>query len=564
MYKRLFSALLLILMCSALAEGREKIFLNNGWSFAQYAGFDLSEAKWSTVSLPHDWVVDLPYIPARTEKMVGWKYAENSAGWYKKVLSIPESDKGMRIVLDLDGVLSRCNVYCNDAEVRPSSDGSFELTNYLVYGRDNELLIRVEAQMKESDTYVGAGLCGDAWLYKSPAVSVSNVRYNTEVFGSRCNVTVYTTVSNSDPEAEEYVSVKQYLEDAIGTSICESQISLDYSIPFSETSYEQTLSFDYPVVWDFGLPYAYSLRTLVIRGGNIVDELRTPLYVRTFTSDDGGIDCSLNGKQITVSACSLEDFYIPVGSAVPAGYWRYLVESKKAAGYNCVRAHNAPSALLDVCDELGFLLIDQVDDVEAAVRRDGNHPCIVMWDVAQSPSFERDKVLARRLDPSRPIHEFSASTALRQPVKEGKVKKSRKKAESIMMSLSKTELKSDGQDIIVADVWLVDDNGNDAPIEKDLYIYVDKDMTTAFGIPEEDARNAQKFAPVCLLGYCNADPAFRETVREWSIPQILLMKAYQGRAQVLIRSIEGCSGPAHIRIGSDSTFGASATINYVD
>ena len=130
-----------------------------------------------------------------------------------------------------------------------------------------------------------------------------------------------------------------------------------------------------------------------------------------------------------------------------------------------------------------------------------------------------------------------------------------------MMNVSKTDLLSDGQDVLVVDIWLVDDKDELAPIEKDLYIYVDKDMTTAFGIPQGESDVV--FAPVCLLGYKNDNPEFRETVREWSIPQILLLKTYEGRAQVLVRSIEGCTGPAHIRVGSDSTFGASATLNYI-
>jgi beta-galactosidase len=127
---------------------REKILINNGWSFSLgYAGdmqkdfthgteyftyvtkvmsnngnkgpvsFDFDDSSWQVVSLPHDWVVDLPYSGEASHshgyKCIGWKYPETSVGWYRKKVFIPEEDRGKRILIEFEGIFRDSEVFCN-------------------------------------------------------------------------------------------------------------------------------------------------------------------------------------------------------------------------------------------------------------------------------------------------------------------------------------------------------------------------------------------------------------------------------------------------------------------
>ncbi|KPJ65744.1 MAG: hypothetical protein AMJ43_10110, partial [Coxiella sp. DG_40] len=121
---------------------------------------------WQIVNIPHDWAValdvDKDADAMHAYKKVGYKYPENSVGWYRKTFEIPKSDLGKRIVVEFDGVFRDCEVWLNGHPMCRNLSGytsfTFDITDYVNYGGKNVLVVRVDASGYELWSYEGAGI----------------------------------------------------------------------------------------------------------------------------------------------------------------------------------------------------------------------------------------------------------------------------------------------------------------------------------------------------------------------------------------------------------------------
>lgn len=420
--KKLIYSLLLAWGClfTCVAQPRETILLNHDWTFALGDASDMAkdythgteyftyfskaaatgqnhgpawdqfdDSAWQHVTLPHDWVVDLPYAQEASHshgyKQVGWRYPQNSVGWYRKHFTIPQEDAGKRISVRFDGIFRDAEVFCNGFYLGHERSGyatqTYNLTEYLNYGGDNILTVRCSAMTEEGWYYEGGGIYRDVWLIKTQPVSFAQdgVYYETKLQeDGSAMVTVYTVVTSPQPIEKRY-ETDYVLRDAAGTVVA--------------TSTYGVLTVQQPHLWSVDTPYLYQLTTtLKADDGTPVDEVSLKVGIREVVFDNQrGI--LLNGQPIELKGSNLHLDHAGVGVGVPDELWVYKVKKLKAMGSNAIRCSHNPAtpAMLDVCDSLGMLVIDEnrlmgtneehLGLLRRMIERDRNHPSIILWSI---------------------------------------------------------------------------------------------------------------------------------------------------------------------------------------
>lgn len=364
----------------------------------------VEDAAWRAVTLPHDWVVDLPYDGAASHshgyKCIGWKYPQNSVGWYRRHLEIPAEDKGKQVWIEFEGIFRDSEVYCNGAYLggEPSGYASrvYDLSPYLNYGGDNVIAVRCDASLEEGWFYEGAGIYRHVWLHKAGPVAAKPWSILVSAEDIRCEFSFAD--ATVDPAK---VRLVKCWRDAEGREV-----------PAPERRW--SLDDPYLYTWELELWYDGALSASYTG--------RWGLREIAFDAKRGFL---LNGERVQLRGCDLHLDHAGVGVAVPDALWRYRLEQLRKYGFNAIRcSHNPASpAMLDLCDELGFAVIDeqrqfgvnaaQTEAFENMILRDRNHPSVILWSVGNEEwQVEWNETgtriaqhltdLAHRLDPTRP------------------------------------------------------------------------------------------------------------------------------------------------------------------
>lgn len=464
MRKRLFICLLALTACAAVvqAQPREQILINDGWTFhlgnasdmeadfghgTEYFSYlskigsnngnkgpsnpSFDDSRWQKVTLPHDWAVDLPFSRDASHshgyKCIGWEYPENSVGWYRRRFTIPYTDHGRHIEIRFDGIYRDSQVYCNGMYVGGEKSGYlssvYDLTPYINYGGENVIAVRADATLEEGWYYEGAGIYRDVYLIKTNPVHIP--QFSTRISSNWGRVSVSTRVSNRDftNDKDRILEVFFRIEDAMGYYIKASDRSILTLPSYSDETVTAEMSLDVPHMWDLDDPYMYRLHTYVYEGDKLLDECVTPFGIRDaeFDPQRGFL---LNNRKVMLIGVNLHQDAAGVGTGVPRELWRYRLEKLRSIGVFAIRcSHNPASpALLDLCDEMGFLVIDenrlagagqeQVSQLTRMIGRDVNHPSVILWSVgneewyveSDSRGYDIMKIMslaANRADPSR-------------------------------------------------------------------------------------------------------------------------------------------------------------------
>lgn len=460
--KHLIYCLTIIALASCVSPetGRETRLLDEGWKFTRednpssaMPGYD--DSAWETVSVPHDWAIAGPFdmdIDAQVVKVTedGDKVKKLrtgrtgalpfiGTGWYRYDLGELPADKGRRYRIEFDGAMSHAEVYVNGELVgkRPYgySSFAFDITEYIGPGQKNILAVRLENKGESSRWYPGAGIYRNVRLVVLQPVHIAHWgTYVTtpEVGENTASVNIRTTVENTgygngcrlvttiiDPSGMEAASSETPLPD--GTDI---------------STLEQTVSLDNIRKWDIEDPAMYTAVSRIVSGDRILDEYETPFGIRTFGFDpDNGF--SLNGRRVPLQGVCLHHDLGPLGAAVNRRAIERQLEIMKEMGCNAIRtSHNPPTPeLLDLCDRMGFLVIDESfdewkigknrngyaglfdewaeKDLVSMIRRDRNHPSIILWSIGNEIKEQgyKDGVkvarfltdICHREDPTRPV-----------------------------------------------------------------------------------------------------------------------------------------------------------------
>ncbi|MGA3025103.1 MAG: beta-galactosidase GalA [Bryobacteraceae bacterium] len=415
------------------AGGKGETFAKSGDLFLP-SDIKYDDSDWKKVDLPHDWAVELPFendkdLYSHGCKPLGRKYPASSIGWYRRVFDIPVADAGRRIALEFDGVFRDCIVALNGHYLGRNLSGyapfRFDVSDFLNYGDRNVLVVRVDASINEGWFYEGAGIYRHVWLTKTSPVHVAHwgTFVRAEVTGSGATVRVTTEVENEGDD-ERTCQVVSAVVDGEGRAVATVRSAPAPVKPWGRLGFEQEIAVGNPALWSPDAPNLYRLLTTVESPGAVVDRYETPFGIRTlrFDANDGFF---LNGQRVEIKGTCNHQDHAGVGAALPDRIQYYRIERLKEMGSNALRtSHNPPTPeLLDACDRLGMLVMDEtrmmssnhegLSELERLIRRDRNHPCVVLWSLGNEEpeqGTERGarmmtsmKRLARKLDPTRPV-----------------------------------------------------------------------------------------------------------------------------------------------------------------
>ena len=403
--------------------GREKMFINDGWKFHlgdivsirnRWAwgksgswnqgpeGKAFNDGDWQDITLPHDFVIATtpkPYM----EKEFGDDNAipamenvnnihttagsfKKDVGWYRKRFYIPEVDEGRRLFIVFDGIYRDSSVYLNEFFVGAERSGYkrivYDITDFVNYGGENIVSVRVDARQAEGWFYEGGGIYRQAYILKMERAYINeafiwsdvNLRNNSarvelegEAIGCE-KATIYSSVFGEEGEV---------------VSRCASLVK--------DGKFYAHFDLDDVSFWDPDKPSLYTAYINLELNDVNVDYLIIRFGVRDirFSAEKGLI---LNGKQIKVKGVCCHQNHGGLGAAVPDEVHRYRVKLLKEMGVNAYRSHYPlTSAFLEICDEEGMLVMQEnrllssekgdLDQLECMVKRSRNHPCVFMYSI---------------------------------------------------------------------------------------------------------------------------------------------------------------------------------------
>ena len=385
--KRLFFLSVALMAISLSMQARQRDNFDKGWLFilgdsAQMATPAYNDSHWRKLSLPHDWAIEGDFY-AGNPSGAGGGALPGGIGWYRKHFLLDcEAEPGGRYFIEFDGVYMNSTVYVNGQEVghRPYGYSSFEydITKYLKRG-DNVIAVKVDnSDQPNSRWYSGCGIYRHVWLTKTNAVHVKHWGVHVQTDAKTGQIKV-----EADVEGNNY-KVRNTVYDASGKEV--------------------GLKVKNPHLWSVENPYIYKVRTQVLVGGKVVDEVWTTTGFRDFKFD-AETGFWLNGKNFKLNGvCEHHDFGC-LGAAVNEDAMHRKLSKLKAMGVNSIRSsHNPPAPeLLNMCDTMGIIVMDESfdmwrrkktagdyarffeewheRDLSDLILRDRNHPSILMWSI---------------------------------------------------------------------------------------------------------------------------------------------------------------------------------------
>lgn len=381
-----FFALACAIGCMLTAQARDRQNFDNGWRFvladsAQMSKTDYHDTHWRALNLPHDWAVEGDFLCSNPSG-AGGGALPGGIGWYRKTFNL-QKKQGERYFIEFDGVYMNARVYINGKEVgyRPYGYSSFEydITPYLTAGR-NVVAVRVDnSDQPNSRWYSGCGIYRHVWFTKTADVHVKH--WGVHVVANpdgRVSVT-----ADVESQGKAY-KVRNQVFDAQGRAV--------------------GLKVRRPHLWSVDDPYIYKVRTQVLVGGKVVDEVWTNTGFRSFRFD-AKTGFWLNGKNMKLNGvCEHHDFGC-LGAVVNEDAMHRKLVRLKEMGVNAIRSsHNPPAPeLLNMCDTMGLIVMDESfdmwhrrktqndyarffdewheRDLSDLILRDRNHPSILMWSI---------------------------------------------------------------------------------------------------------------------------------------------------------------------------------------
>jgi beta-galactosidase len=415
------------------ARRREGQFAKSG-GFLPVTRTNFDDKNWRNIDLPHDWAVELPFTNApmlhhQGAKPLGREYPETSVGWYRRVFNLQPSDKGKRISVEFDGVFRAAMVMFNGHYIGENFSGyvpfNFDLTDFVNLREPNVLVVRVDATENEGWFYEGAGIYRHVWLVKIDPLHVTpwGNFIASSVQEKSAKLAIKTEVQN-DSDADRNCRVTSRIVDGNGRTVATAQSKRLMIASGATLQFSCDTTVANPALWSLEHPNLYRAITSIETETNVTDIVETTFGIRTirFDPDQGFF---LNEQSVKMKGTCNHQDHAGVGAALPDRLQYYRIERLKEMRSNAYRtSHNPPTPeLLDACDHLGMLVMDEtrlmssnpegLSQLSRLVRRDRNHPSVVIWSLGneeREQGTERGaqivatmKRLVRELDPTRPV-----------------------------------------------------------------------------------------------------------------------------------------------------------------
>ncbi|HET7898095.1 MAG TPA: beta-galactosidase GalA, partial [Flavisolibacter sp.] len=399
--------------------GITAIFSKSGKTDNTAMAVNFNDASWRKLDLPHDWAVELPFVnspnfdvQSHGYKPVGGLFPETSIGWYRKHFTIAQKDSGKRFQLQFDGVFRNASFWLNGLYLGTNQSGyigvAYDITDYIRFGNDNVLTVRVDATQYEGWFYEGAGIYRHVWLneYENLHIANNGVFAHAVINGKNASLTVETTIEN------------QHLKNASGTVVTMltdrngKKIAQAKEQPFAlsvngTTTLKRNLAVLNPRLWSLDDPYLYRVITIVKQAGKTIDSVSHRFGFRTVEIKPDGV--FLNGQHVKIKGTNNHQDHAGVGSALPDYLQYYRIRLLKVIGSNAYRtSHHAPTPeLLDACDSLGMLVLDEqrllnsspeyLQQFEQLIKRDRNHPSVFLWSIGNEEGWIQTTNTGKRI-----------------------------------------------------------------------------------------------------------------------------------------------------------------------
>ncbi|WP_303317232.1 beta-galactosidase GalB [Flavivirga abyssicola] len=422
----------------------QDINFNASWKFynAEAEGAEapkFNDSNWRNLNLPHDWAIEGPFDVKYNARSGGLPF--HGTGWYRKHFKVDAEAQGKVVRIEFEGAMYNAHVWVNGQFIgnRPFGYIGFEydISKHLKYdGSDNVIAVRLRPEDLSTRWYPGAGIYRSVWLKIDNKVHVGQwgtyitTPTVTKDLAVVQNETTVVNKSNVPVDAKvkhEYVSPEGKLVASIDEII---------SIPANNSAKSALFcSIKNPQRWDTETPNLYHVITTVTTDGNVVDTYKSRIGLRSIRYTKDGF--FLNDKPVRFNGVCLHHDNGALGAAVYRRADERKLQIMKSMGVNAIRtSHNPPSReLLELCDELGLMVQDEAFDVwkmekvpngynlffdewgerdlKDMIKRDRNHPSIVMWSIGNEIIEQKDKKngwrVAKRLneycketDPTRP------------------------------------------------------------------------------------------------------------------------------------------------------------------
>ena len=415
---------------SADAAVRDTISINQGWQFHRGDVKNIAELKSTqsgddVVNLPHDFLIGQDWVaPDASERpdnsdagsnvrsrLSSRGFKEMGIGWYRYELTPKDEWKGKRIVLDFQGIMLVGDVYLNGQRIGGTDYGylgfDIDLSKLLKWGQTNEIAVKADTQNpSNSRWFTGAGLYRD----------VNLIVTNKDLFfprhplfirtqGNR-EVKIKAEIINQQKVAKGQTAAKMpvgvRILDADGKVVAEQKNDIHFNAKWRDREYElPSISLENAKLWSPDSPYLYTAEvTLYDNEGNIADQIKEPFGVRTIeiVPQKGLL---VNGKKVLLKGYANHHTLGALGAAAYPRAIEKRLKLMKEFGMNHIRTSHNPYSedFLKLCDKYGILVVDELydkwltqyaggrvdweslwqKDVPEWVKRDRNHPSVVMW-----------------------------------------------------------------------------------------------------------------------------------------------------------------------------------------
>ena len=422
-----------------------------------YTSADFDDRRWRTLDLPHDWAIEGSFdqaLPGETAKL---PYA--GVGWYRKSFTLPAADAGKQIYLDVDGAMSFAAVWLNGRFIGGwpygYSSWRLDLTPHLNLNATNVLAIRLDNPPDSSRWYPGGGIYRNVWLVKTAPVHISHWGVTVtppHVSSAAAEVKQKVIIENrSALSAAIKVSTEIYELNSNGVKSLQpvaTNAAVQLRIACGATAAPEFTAVVWkPKLWSTTAPHRYVAVTTIEQDGKTTAAVETPFGIRTiqFTATNGFL---LNGARLYLKGVCLHHDFGALGAALNLRAMERQLELLRELGCNAIRTSHNPAApeFLDLCDRLGFVVMEEAfdawrmtkrtndysilfndwseADLRAMIRRDRNHPSIILWSLGNEVYEQREgtnawlaaqlAAIAHDEDPTRPVnmalHVVAAST----------------------------------------------------------------------------------------------------------------------------------------------------------
>lgn len=403
---------------SDIYNGHRGQSFNKGWKFnlgdvagAQTVSFN--DGVWRSLNVPHDWSIELPFnqnVPANQWGIEG--YMDGGIGWYRKTFALPQAYSGNRILIEFDGVYMNSTVYCNGDSVGLMPYGyetyEFDITSHVTFGvASNLIAVKVNHQIPSSRWYPGSGIYRNVWLTVLNPVHIASCGtfVTTPTITTASGVARVSSEVQNQSTTSHVITIAAIITDANGAMVASNTSASTAIAANGLDTVVQNLTVANPKLWSTTSPNLYTVKTIVSDNAAPVDSFVTTMGFRTIRYDANN-GFYLNGQNMKIYGFCNHHCTSALGAASFYRGKQWMVEKLISMGTNALRTSHNPEApeLLDICDKLGIMVMDEFTDmwdspkntydygrffpkwaqtdIQNFVRRDRNHPCVIMWSTA--------------------------------------------------------------------------------------------------------------------------------------------------------------------------------------